>query len=499
MSLVTKAGWRHFALIVLLASVVRGGTLLATHPSLTADPDGYREIARGLALHGVFGLEAVDPSTGNPKAFPTAFRPPLYPWVLSWLADPQGHPTNAAIAILHGLLGTVTVAGTYLIARRLLDKPPTDADAATDGSSALNVPRRVQNASIFAAGLVAIDPLLLMSSSQVMTETLAAALVVLAVGCWLPLTQTLQPDQARPLLTLIRHAGLLGLALGLAYLCRPTFILWPLGLSAYLGGLAVHRRSARPTIAAATMLLVVAGFVAAWSARNHRHFGKPIWATTHGGYTLLLGNNPSFYEYLQTPGMLGRPWDPSSFFASWARRSEADPRDPAFWEQQPDREREPAVSLPPPEPGAGGELADDRLAYQTAVATIRRDPVSFLHACLWRLGRLHSPLPLRTQQRGSLGLIAVTTFYSVVLILILTGIWKLSWRLGTLPWVAPIALWVALASVHTVYWTDMRMRAPAVPVLSILAAAAWLPRSPGATGQPRRRSVLQSTDPTSAS
>jgi hypothetical protein len=116
-------------------------------------------------------------------------------------------------------------------------------------------------------------------------------------------------------------------------------------------------------------------------------------------------------------------------------------------------------------------LAEDRLAYETAVASIQRDKFGFLLACRWRWERLWGPLPLQTGDRPSAGLWAIGVFYSVLLVLVFIGIWRLGRSLVTPRWAAAAALWVSIASVHTIYWTDMRMRAPAVPVLSILAAA----------------------------
>lgn len=479
---VTNAHCRHFAWIVLFASVVRGGVLLSAHESLTADPDAYREIARCVALYGVIGIEGVDQSSGKRTGFPTAFRPPLYPWLLAWLPNDQGNPTNDAVALMHGLLGILTVAGTYIVALQLLSNPQAD-----------RVPRQLNMAAALAAVLVAIDPLLLKSSSLVMTETLAAMLVVLTLWCWLRLLSVLDRDRAEPPLRVFACAGLIGVVLGLAYLCRPTFILWPLLLGAHLVGSAIYQRRGQDAIAAGCMVLTVAILVAAWSARNFHHYQKPIWATTHGGYTLLLGNNPSFYDYLKTPGTFGRAWDPSFFFASWAQRSSGDPRDAAFWE------RDHAIQQPHVKPATNGEVADDRLAYETAIATIQRDPLRFLHACLWRLERLHSPLPLRTGDRSSGAIIGITAFYSLVLVLVLTGIWKLGLRLASPRWIAALALWVSLACVHTVYWTDMRMRAPAVPVWSILAAAALLPRTRPAASAGGHTAALRSTIPASNS
>src|SRR5205823_12120160 len=69
----------------------------------------------------------------------------------------------------------------------------------------------------FIAGLiVACDPILLNQQTLIMTETLAAFLAILALWCLWRL------DAARSWF----NAGLAGGAIGVAVLCRPTFLPW---------------------------------------------------------------------------------------------------------------------------------------------------------------------------------------------------------------------------------------------------------------------------------
>ena len=60
-----------------------------------------------------------------------------------------------------------------------------------------------------------------------------------------------------------------------------------------------------------------------WAIRNQVQFGRPIVTTTHGGYTLLLANNPEFYHWLRS-GPWGSVWRADQFNADWNRRK---PRD----------------------------------------------------------------------------------------------------------------------------------------------------------------------------
>lgn len=484
---------RPLLTVLLVAAIARAVALGIGWDSLSEDPDAYTAIAHTLAASGVFGTGGADG-----PAVPTAFRPPLYPAILAGLshasiafsggfADPLEENSlwrRAVVAVLHWSLGLLTAATTYLAARRLLvqsghrDEPP------------------LRWAACFAALLVIVDPILLQSSVRVMTETLATALAALALLLWSMLLQRLmQPPKTAETPTSSARSGYLvvaaalGSVLALAYLCRPTFIVWTALLCGCLLLTALRARDRRPFAAAAAIVLISAACVGGWTLRNQRHFGHPIWATTHGGYTLLLGNNPPFYQYLRS-GRIGIAWDPEDFFERWQMRTLADPRQAGFW--QPGRIVAPDPHWQLQQPDIGDEVAQDTLAYQTAVQSIQRDPGGFLRAGLWRLSRLVSPMPQRSGGPLGLAIIGVTGFYCVVLLLAAVGCAKLGRRLLHLPWAASLTLVLALVAVHTFYWTNLRMRAPAVPVLATLAAAALLKRPTGPQRPPAERTPVGS-------
>ncbi len=465
--------WRLFLMVVLFAAGVRAAMLWGGWDNLREDPDAYTAMSQTLARTGVFGLTAAD---GTPT--PTAFRPPLYPAILSGLtlaiitvggdfADPLAvenlHAYRIAVALLHWILGLLSVAATYAAARRMLRRCAGPADT-----------HRSEPAAAFAALLVAIDPILLQSSTRVMTETLATTLAAVGLLAWAVLVDRLQPSsQGEPLAEgkvtgrTLTVAMAVSLILGLAYLCRPTFIVWTGLLAGYLLAWAIGMRSLRPLTAAGVIVSLNAVLVGGWSLRNQRHFDQPIWATTHGGYTLLLGNNPPFYEYLRERAW-GIAWDPQFFFERWEARTLADPRVPDYWE------RDIEVTADPDwlksQPAAADEVAQDRLAYETAKMTIRQDPAGLIRACSYRVTRLWSPLPLRHGGPLSVAIMAVTGFYSLSLLSVLVGLMMLRRQLWQPIWAASLSLVLALIAVHAVYWTDMRMRSPAIPVLAILAA-----------------------------
>lgn len=389
------------AVALLLLGRVLALFLLADN--LANDPDGYRLLADNVRAHATFGF-------GNR---PTAYRPPLYPLLLvPFVATPR---PAFAIALLHLFLGAATIGLTYRLARRW---------------------RLAPGASLLAAALVAWDPILLHQSTLVMTETLATLLAVLALLALTRLSDT----------GTTRDAALAGTCLALAALARPTFlVVFALALVAW--PLLAPRARWLPTSAA---LLVAASVVLApWVVRNWIHFGRPIVATTHGGYTLLLANNPSYYDYLRNAPW-GAVWDPADFHA------------------------ELALELPPPASPID-ELAGDRRLRKLAVEHIRNEPAIFLWSCVVRVGNLYSPLPHAVGHGESPGRRAlrylVAAWYVALYGVALVGVVSLGRALYCGPWLWGLTLLAAFTLVHAVYWSNLRMRAPLMPVLALLAAA----------------------------
>lgn len=424
--------------LILFALVVRGGVLAWRFDHLQQDPDAYRLLAENLANHGVFGQ--VD---AQGHAVPTAFRPPGYPWLLSWLVV-DGQLSSLSVAALHLAIGLATIGLVFLIGSQL-------------GSPV---------AGIVAAILLAIDPILLGQSTLVMTESLATLLA--AIVWWLVLRNQWTLQRENHLQSNIGWSLALGASLAAGFLCRPVFIVWAAWIVLMLL-LSIRNRFGATLVTAATVTLVIAAAVGGWTWRNNSVMGRPIWATTHGGYTLLLGNNPSFYRYL-AEGEVGEKWDAEFFHRRWAERFYSDPRLPSFWTAESIDTSKPATPL--------GEIEDDRLAYETAKASIRREPGMFVASCFVRLGRLWSPMPHAGDQSNRLRL-AIGGFYLMLFVCCGLGIWRIGWRLLTPPWMAMLLLAVALSCVHSIYWSNMRMRSLATPLLAVVAAVGIVGRRVG--------------------
>jgi hypothetical protein len=421
---------------MLIALLIRGAVCFGSLSSFSSDPDAYRAIAETRSATGVYGVIGAD---GQPR--PTAFRPPLYPYLLSWITT-GGKLTNLAVAALHTVLGAITVGFTFLASGRLF--------AAASRPAIRWV----------AAVLVAVDPILIQQSTLVMTETLAAALVSVIVWWWADRCQS---------------AGLrgpigLGVLLALAFLCRPTFLVWAVLLCVALAWLPSSsgrgggdsRTWLSRFQAGAVVGLIVTATLAAWTMRNWRAVGHPVWATTHGGYTLLLGNNPSFYDYLGD-GQWGIPWDPESFFRAYSHRYDGDPNTEAFWRQD--------WPAPAQIVGRLSEHEDDRVSYDAAVSTIKRRPSTFAWSCAVRTARLWTPIPHHTPDRSWPEVIAIGIYYVLLYLAIAVGLWRLGRQVLGGRWWPIWTLAVTLTLVHTVYWSNIRMRAPLVPGLAIIAAA----------------------------
>ena len=390
--------------------------MLLTPSALKADPDGYWRLAENMARHGTLGRGDV----------PSAFRPPVYPLLLTPCAMLQAGDLNkVAVGILHVVMGVATVWLVFELALRV----------------------GLNRWSAMAALLVAFDPILLRQSTLIMTETAATLLATASLFAVAVLLE-------RP--TVVRAAWV-GFLFAAAALCRPVFLPWMV-LSLVLLGVILWRRSQAERAEAtagngasrtcpASMLIFLTATVAAatvltpWVVRNQIQFKLPIVTTTHGGYTLYLANNPQFYDYLRT-ARWGSVWD--------AR--ELGPR----WQRSPD-ELTPRV-----------ELADDREAYAAARATIADQPGMFAYACIVRVGRLWAVTPHQV-----CGGRLAAVWYWLEFLLAALGCWAIYRRkiVASPVWPWAILLVAIVTAVHAVYWTNMRMRAPLEPVIALAATA----------------------------
>ena len=401
---------RSFLLLLLSTLAIRGAVIWVQQSELNSDPDGYRAIAERVAQEGTFGR------TIQGETQPTAFRPPLYPLALATIGS-----TNLSVAVFHLLLGLATVALTYLIARDIFET----------------------KFALVAAALVTIDPILLQQSALVMTETLATFLATASLFLLNQWSNEKGPNR--------RQSALLGLILGLSVLCRPTFLLFALGVVLVL---AWKRRTGKNDESAHSgkpLLVVALGVVLVclpWMIRNQLQFGRPMITTTHGGYTVWLGNNPGFYEYLRSGRWTKEVWDSK------------------LLDEQ---------SLAILKKHNFDELASDREHYQRAWTDISVEPGMFVFSCFVRAQRLWGCFPYQLHQYGSTARRAMLTlvgvWYVALLLVAFVGVVRIRRGWLTAPWLWGLLLCLVMTAVHSVYWSNLRMRAPLMPFVALLAVA----------------------------
>jgi len=404
---------RLWLCLLVFAGAVRVGWLAADCASLRRDPDTYRQLAQHLLAEGTFGYPASGDGGSPTRLQPTAYRPPLYPWMLAawgWV-DGVG---LASIAVLHAVAGVATVLLVYRLSQAW----------------------QLGGWGFGAAVLTACDPILLNQSSRVMTETVAALLAVLGLWGLTRLASALT----------VSRALLAGGLVALAALCRPTFLVW--GAAVAGASLLTLRSPFRRRLWLAGSFVLAGGVVLApWAVRNALVFQQLIVTTTHGGYTLWLGNNEEYYGFLDRAGW-GDAWDSQRLDEQYLR----------FRREFPDDERR-----------------ADRWAYEQGVAAIRRHPASFVKACVVRVGSLWGLVPHQIAASESAGQrwarYAVGAWYAVVLALAVVGVGFLGRKLLVQPWLAGLLLCLSFTLMHTVYWSNLRMRAPLMPVVCLAAAA----------------------------
>lgn len=417
------------------AVLLRLAVILGRPADLSSDADGY--IAHAKVLMEGRGFSG--PYTGRP----TAYRPPGYPLLIAALTGSR--TPESTVAMLHMAVGVVTVLLTKYLAEMA-------------GLS--------QRWSIFAAALTAADPMLIRYTALPMTEVLSALLLTASLCAFYKYraalafsssSQGLQRSGGR--LTFWMTGIITGILPGLGTLVRPVCLVVALLLTVLLlVEVATGRRSVKPELrssfrqyfsgicAALLPLLFLALVMLPWIWRNYNQFQRFIPATTHGGYTLLLGNNEEYYRDVVN-GDWSKPWDGNALNA---------------WQQRTLKECEQAGVLPSDEPG------NDAWMYKKAFDTIARQPVTFLKACLLRLSRFCSVRMAADSTMPWPVTIAVAIWYLTLWIgIAVAGIRFVirSDRYSEGP------MWLAIAAfvmIHTFYWTDGRMRAPLVPILSVL-------------------------------
>lgn len=394
-SLTNRGIWLGAAFAALISALVNWAAMEKLSDSLlhkpADDPDAYVLIAHQLRNTGIYCRES---------GIPTAYRPPGYtlaiaPWCKGELPSARG------IALFHLACAGATAGLTVL------------------WGASLGLGRW----SWLAGLIVAIDPLLIRQSTLIMSETFFSALFIGAIY-----SLTLGSNAGRSKWWLI----LSGVLWGLAALTRPIAIavLASISLGAFFSG-----KRKEWVITALVALLTMLP----WAIRNQWVFGRPIFTTTHGGYTLWLGQNPVFYREVVAGNY--QVW-PKESFDAWTLSNLTSTKGMT-------------------------EIEQDANFKKEATTWMSDHPDQATRSILYHLRSFWSVSP----RADSKGFGTVVTIYYVVFLLaiVVIGVRYLP-RLFCWPgWIITFAV-LSFTVVHAIYWSDMRMRAPLAPVLAVLLA-----------------------------
>ncbi len=435
-------GRRGLMAVLLIGLLLRVAMVTYRFDQLRVDTDAYLAIAERLvAGHGFCSV----------RGFPTAYRPPLFPLLV---AVSTSCCSTLGLAVMQVGLGLGTIFGTWWLARRVLGNEgtqmvlsvtdpvlccpssPTPLPVGARGERAYEQAREDvagDRRALIAALLVAVDPLLLLYSSQAMTEVLMAALTIgFSAALWL------KPGRQRAIVA--------GAMFGLLALCRPS--IWPFAALAGAWSLWVARREDRwPWSERGLFVLVATVMLLPWCVRNAMVFGRPILTTTHGGYTAILGNNDSFDRSVVSQ-RFGASWSKDAFDA-WQDEVEG-----SLTERGLERT---------------DEVGRDAAMKEMAWVWIQFHPDRFIRAAIYRVLNLWSPVPMQPGSTKGWLIAIVGAGYVALATLAVVGGWcgllDRHFRRLTL------LMLLSLTALHCVFWANARMRAPTQPLIAILAAA----------------------------
>jgi hypothetical protein len=251
---------RWLALFAVALFLRAGYATVTSGPGTTpySDPAHYDMIAWNLARGDGHSL-------GAPGATrPTAYRPPLVPWITSLVYRTVGHRYDVAVLVQSAIGALVPLLIVAL------------------------------GAALFGAGvgwvagwLTAVNPLIVFFSGHLLTENAFTALMLLGLLCSASWVKAPRP----------RTALAAGIVWGLAALTRPLALPLPAIAAAWAWvplGLAIGARGRTRQVALLLLGLVLA--VGPWTLRNAIVFDAFVPVSTNSGRVLLEGYNPRSWD-----------------------------------------------------------------------------------------------------------------------------------------------------------------------------------------------------------
>ena len=408
-----RAGWA-VAVVLARALGARLGYVLTLGDDLTwDDARHYDRIARnflqgrGLILDQYRRVE----------------RPPLYPLLLAGVYLVNHHLGLTGdlllVRLTQALLGAATVLLIWWTARRLFG----------------------ERGALWAALIAAGYPFFIYYTGVLLSETLAVFLVALLLAT----TVAMWEERA------LHYPVAAGATLGLLCLTRSSFLLLPMLVVAVW--LVVRRPRRRALLESVLMVVVWAGVMVPWVARNAMVTGgRFVPGTLTAGWSLYEAAGP------------GADGGPRMERIQWPE---------AVW---------------PRETSSLDEYQADRYVRRLALEHIRREPARTARLALTKLGRFWNLVPNFSGYRSPLYLVVSVLGYVPVVVLAAVGAVgrRGQWR----RWLMLVVPAAYLSAIHAVFVGSIRYRVPAVPGLVMLAgvgAAVVLGRWWGRGGGGRRR------------
>ncbi len=412
-----EASFRRWLTVIFAVAVAARVALLVfaeSRPAMFDFPDSHRyvQVARNIAA-GLGPVDAPDLRSGTDPLFPLVLSAaPLAGFNETAAILRFGRAVNAAL----GAMSVLLLAGT---ARRLID----------------------DRAAIFAAAILAIDPILLFFNALVLTEAMYVFFLLAAFYAAARMIEAnrtaAQPARRQSDVATNRRgtspiawALMAGVCLGLGTLSRSTGLLLPIAF-APLAALAARSTAARyRTLPLIAVILLAAFFThSPLLIRNYGLYGRFVPARIGGGASLLEALGP------------------------WA-------------DGAPGMDR----IIYPRFPDGVDELERDRICRSAAMDWAKAHPREALALAWAKLKRTWSIVIQAVDYQSPLIKLVCRLTVAPIFAMAMVGAWICRKRPFILLLLLAPAVYFTL--IHMVFVGSVRYRVPAMPMLFILAAAA---------------------------
>ena len=410
-TLSTHAGFRTW-IVLALGMLMLGALLLRVHAVWQRVPEAPDE----LALHLVGdegGYEGLAYALLQGVFFQSPVRVPVYPMFIAGVYSALRERSMAKLLYVQAFVGVLVIPLTYILARRFTGVVP----------------------ALVAAGIVAVDDLLIDQARYIYAEILYTPLFLVAL---LALLWALQAPR------LWRFAGA-GASMAVATLCRPTSALLPVILPLLLPWDWGLKRQVGVCLAYGLAMVAV---IAPWTYHNWRTFHRFLPLSISGG--ALWQGSPEFYHLRQR------------------QRNHAD-----IW----------ANELNPQRNGGYDPhtIDGDRYFNQRGLQSIRAEPLVYVIYSLKKAGHLwvgwgYWEMYDWHMRRSWFSYPPLKVFRILVArqlpMVALAALVFLAVRGRIRPLVPFIAIGAYFTLVHSITWAEMRYSEPLHPVLAIIVVTA---------------------------